>query len=133
MQGRASSREDGATLLSVLLLIVLMSTAALAATDALARSVSVARVSDGRADSFWALSVGEAVLNDMLAGRGSKLTADSALLREPVVFPYPRGTIVVRFHEASNCLNLNTLILGETDEGVSMTEPDVRGCRPVQQ
>lgn len=126
--GRASSREDGATLLSVLLLIVLMSTAALAATDALARSVSVARVSDGRADSFWAargaLSVGEAVLNEMLAGRGSKLTADSALLREPVVFPYPRGTIVVRFREASNCLNLNTLILGETDEGVSMTEPD---------
>ena len=123
-----SDHERGATLLSVLLIIVLMSTAALAATDALARSVSVSRVSASRADSFWAtrgaLSVGEAFVNEALAKTDGALTPDSLLFREPIVFAYSRGTISVRFYEATNCLNLNALSLGDGEASAGNVSPD---------
>ena len=123
-----SDHERGATLLSVLLIIVLMSTAALAATDALARSVSVSRVSASRADSFWAtrgaLSVGEAFVNEALAKTDGALTPDSLLFREPIVFAYSRGTISVRFYEATNCLNLNALSLGDGEASAGSVSPD---------
>jgi general secretion pathway protein K len=114
-----SDHERGATLLSVLLIIVLMSTAALAATDALARSVSVSRVSASRADSFWAtrgaLSVGEVLVNEALAGTEGLLVAESPLFREPIVFAYARGSVRVELYEATNCLNLNALIIGSDE------------------
>ena len=90
-----SHHERGATLLSVLLIIVLMSTAALAATDALARSVSVSRVSASRADSFWAtrgaLSVGETIVNEALAKTDGALTADSLLCLRIRAGRFPSG------------------------------------------
>ncbi|KCZ48867.1 type II secretion system minor pseudopilin GspK [Hyphomonas pacifica] len=112
------SRESGATLLSVLLVITLMSAAALAATDALARSVSVSRTSGYRADSFWAvrgaLAAGEQVVNELLASLQGNLAADSSLLREPVTLPYERASIIISLRDASNCFNLNSI---EGDEG----------------
>ncbi|MBR9807397.1 MAG: type II secretion system minor pseudopilin GspK [Alphaproteobacteria bacterium] len=112
------SRERGATLLSVLLMIALMSAAALAATDALARSVSVSRTSGYRADGFWAargaLAAGEQVVNEVLAQVQGSLTADSSVLMEPMTFPYERASITISLKDASNCFNLNSI---QGDEG----------------
>jgi general secretion pathway protein K len=123
-----SPHERGATLLSVLLIIVLMSTAALAATDALARSVSVSRISASRADSFWAtrgaLSVGEALVNEALTGSDGALLANSLVFREPIIFNYSRGTITVQLYEATNCLNLNALAIGNDDASTGTVPPD---------
>lgn len=120
MQTSPRKKDSGATLLSVLLLIVLMSTAALAATDALARSVQVSRVSADRADSFWAarsaLSVVEEVINELLAQSGGKLDVDSAVFSQPIAFTYPRGTISVDLYDATNCLNLNSLVLSDAED-----------------
>ena len=120
------SRERGATLLSVLLIIALMSAAALAATDALARSVSVSRTSGYRADGFWAargaLAAGEQVVNEVLAQVQGNLTAESSVLMEPMIFPYERATITISLRDASNCFNLNS-IQGDDGEGNSGNAP----------
>ncbi|MDX1294142.1 MAG: type II secretion system minor pseudopilin GspK [Hyphomonas sp.] len=112
-------KERGATLLSVLLIITLMSAAALAATDALARSISVSRLSSSRADAFWgirgAVTVAGVML-DELAGAQAALTADSSIFHEPTVFTSSRGTITVQLYEATNCFNLNALKLGGVDD-----------------
>lgn len=128
MQSENRDTERGATLLSVLLLIVLMSTAALAATDALARSVHVSRVSTDRADRFWAargaISVGEVIVNELLAQTNGKLDADSAIFAEPIRFTYPRGVITVDLYDATNCLNLNSLVLSDAEDAGGTVSTD---------
>lgn len=113
----ASQREKGATLLTVLLIIALMSVAAVAATDALARSIGVSRISDDRAGSFWAAragtSAGELIVTDLMASIEGELTAEAAMFQEPVIFAYERGSISITLREATNCFNLNML---ETEE-----------------
>jgi general secretion pathway protein K len=48
-----TDKEKGASLLSVLVIVMLMSVAAIAATDALARSVLIIKSSSARAETFW--------------------------------------------------------------------------------
>ena len=127
----ARPRKDrGATLLSVLLIIALMSVAALAATDALARSVSVSRTSADRAESFWvargATAAGEQVVNQVMEPLEGKLTAGMDLFNAPVMFAYERGAISITLRDATNCFNLNRIDAGDEDA-------DTERGKPVQQ
>jgi general secretion pathway protein K len=108
------SREAGATLLSVLVIVMLMSVAAVAATDALARSVMIAKSSSARAETFWtargAADAAGAYLSKATEGAGAQLNEDSTLLKAPVTLPAGHGLVVFSVGEASNCFNLNALV-----------------------
>jgi len=116
-------KEKGASLLSVLVIVMLMSVAAIAATDALARSVLIIKSSSTRADTFWtARGAADAVaiyLSKAMKLNEGTLNAESELLLQPTTLPAGNGIVVVQVSEASNCFNLNALFNSATGGEVS--------------
>ncbi|WP_272990527.1 MULTISPECIES: type II secretion system minor pseudopilin GspK [Hyphomonas] len=120
---RTADKEQGASLLSVLVIVMLMSVAAVAATDALARSVMVIKSSSARAETFWtargaAQAAGTYLTKAMTLNEGA-LNAESELFAQPTTLPAGNGVVVVQAHEASNCFNLNALINSASDGEVN--------------
>ena len=120
---RLADKEQGASLLSVLVIVMLMAAAAVAATDALARAVLIAKSSNARAETFWtargAADAAASRLNDMMKVTEGVLNSESDLLSNPVTLPAGRGMVVLQAKEASNCFNLNVLTGESGDGGVS--------------
>lgn len=123
---RAPNPERGASLLSVLVIVMLMSVAAITATDALARSVIIAKASGVRTETFWtargAATATGAYLATAIQLSGSRLTLDSELLDQQVTLPAGHGRVEINVREASNCFNLNTLT-DATEEADLASEP----------
>lgn len=115
----ASSMDKGASLISVLVIVMMMSLAALAATDGLARTVDSARTSGYRSDTFWtargAAFAAEAYLTEAIGKTGRQLTLDSEIWAQDIVFPTKRGVVSARIRERTNCFNLDGL-LEDSDE-----------------
>lgn len=109
----SSSRDRGASLISVLVIVMLMSLAALAATDGLARAVDSARTSGFRADTFWtargAAYAAETYLTDLIGKTGRNLTAESEVWSQSIVLPVKRGIVSANIRERTNCFNLSGL------------------------
>ncbi|MBU1286794.1 MAG: type II secretion system minor pseudopilin GspK [Alphaproteobacteria bacterium] len=118
MTQATSPKDRGAALLSILMIVAVMSVAALAAVEALGRSLSLARVSSERSQAMWAARSTEAL--GILAVARLKVLGDDAM-REALVsgqsmtLPFERGVIQATFTDASNCFNLNT-ITGEAND-----------------
>ena len=120
-----SSRMDmerGATLLSVLVIVMLMSAAAIAAIDALTRSVLVSKSSSARAETFWtargATDAAASYLTKALSVNEGVLNSEADLFTQPVTLPAGHGIVVLQAREASNCFNLNALVDDAGDDGV---------------
>ena len=115
-----ADRELGASLLSVLVIVMLMSVAAVAATDALARSVLVAKSSGARAETFWtvrgAADAAASYLTKIVKVNEGVLNNESDLFVQPVTLPAGNSMVVLQAGEASNCFNLNAL-LGDAGNG----------------
>ncbi len=123
-QGLCAARQGGAALLSVLLIVAAMSVAALVALDALARSVAAAKAMALRSEAHWMSDAAEAVatqaLTELLAQTNGRLTARTPGLGAPFVYPIDGGEVRLVVRDASNCLNLNTLVTsGERDGWVA--------------
>lgn len=127
MKPRAD-RERGASLLSVLVIVMLMSAAAVAATDALARSVAIAKSSGARAETFWtargAAEAGASYLTKVVKLTEGHLTDKSDLFTQPATLPAGHGLVSIRVREGSNCFNLNALFddLGDAAVGDGQLE-----------
>ena len=108
-----TDRERGASLLSVLVIVMLMSVAAVAATDALARSVLIAKSSGARAETFWtargAASAAASYLTKIVKVSEGVLNSESDLFTQPITLPAGNGMVVLQAREASNCFNLNAI------------------------
>ena len=106
--------ERGATLLSVLAIVMLMSVAAVAATDALARSVALAKSSGARAETFWtargAAEAAAAYLDRAYEATGGRFNDETELFTQPVILPAGHGVVSFQVREASNCFNLNAML-----------------------
>ena len=122
MKPRAD-RERGASLLSVLVIVMLMSAAAVAATDALARSVAIAKSSGARAETFWtargAAEAGAAYLSKITKPTEGHLTDKSSIFTQPAILPAGHGFVSIRVREASNCFNLNALFDDSDNAAIS--------------
>lgn len=122
MKPRAD-RERGASLLSVLVIVMLMSAAAVAATDALARSVAIAKSSGARAETFWtargAAEAGASYLLKAMKLTEGHLTDKSDIFTQPAILPAGHGLVSIRVREGSNCFNLNALFDDIGDAAVS--------------
>lgn len=106
MNRRSGHDQRGAALLSILMIVAVMSIAALAAVESLGRSVALARLSDERSQILWAARSAEAVASQ------SVLQVESlgvAAFGKPAMFPLDRGMIVATLSDDSNCFNLNSL------------------------
>ena len=129
MSCNSPSPERGATLLSVLLIVMLMSVAVLGATEALGRAVQVNKVSTARSDTFWSVrgvaKAGEVMVREAMAATGGEFTAGSAILTEPIIIPLEHGILTARFEDASNCFNLNTLLEGGRPGDVDHAQANV--------
>ena len=99
-------RERGAALLSILMIVAVMSIAALAAVESLGRSVALARLSDERSQILWAGRSAEAVASQSVL---QVETLGRQAFGKPAVFPLERGVIVAALSDDSNCFNLNSL------------------------
>ena len=120
---RTFDKEKGASLLSVLVIVMLMSVAAIAATDALARAVLIIKSSSARAETFWtgrgAAEAAATYLTKATAVNEGVLNTESDLFAEPVTLPAGNGVVVMQAKEASNCFNLNALFNSAGDGEVS--------------
>jgi general secretion pathway protein K len=122
MSRSCAPNDRGAALLSILMIVAVMSVAALTAVDALGRSLSLARVSSQRSQTMWAArsteSIGAVAINRML-----KLDDDAFRLalenNQVITLPFERGVIQARLSDNSNCFNLNT-ITGEPGDVASV-------------
>jgi general secretion pathway protein K len=116
-------KERGASLLSVLVIVMLMAAAAVAATDALARAVLIAKSSGARAETFWtargAADAASAHLTGLMKVTEGILKEESDILTSPITLPAGRGMIVLQAREASNCFNLNALLDNAGDGSAS--------------
>mgnify|MGYP000114638175 CR=1 FL=1 len=120
---RKIDKEKGASLLSVLVIVMLMSVAAIAATDALARSVLIIKSSSARAEIFWtargAADAAATYLTKALEMNEGALNSESELFAQTITLPAGNGVVVVQAREASNCFNLNALFNSAGDGEVS--------------
>lgn len=113
-----SPKDRGAALLSILMIVAVMSVAALAAVEALGRSLSLARVSSERSQTIWAGRSTEAL--GVLAVARLKALGDDAIREaletgQNMTLPFDRGVIQATLSDASNCFNLNT-VTGEAND-----------------
>lgn len=107
-----NSKDQGAALLTVLAIVAVMSAAAVTALNALTRSVNLTRTVSERNQAVLASqsieSAGAALISSIMT-TGIPVTQKET----SVTLPFPRGQIIAKFEDASNCFNLNRL--GEPD------------------
>ncbi|MEM7662806.1 MAG: type II secretion system minor pseudopilin GspK [Pseudomonadota bacterium] len=110
---RISQKEEGAALLSVLLMVAIMATVAVAMTDVALRSLSRATVADERGRVAWQITgaeeAGLVAIRDLLNTAGAELTIDNPVLAQPIAFAAAGGSISGRLEDVSNCFNINAL------------------------
>ncbi len=121
-------RDTGAALLSTLLLIAVMSAAALVMVEGATRAVQRSRAADDRAISFWyaqgAEELGRNVITGLTLATAGRLTqANAEVLGAPIRFELDGGFITARLEDATNCFNLNVLGGEESaEEGAGASE-----------
>ncbi len=114
MNGASTKGEDGAALVTVLLIIAVMSAVAVSVTDTINRATLRARASDERARVAWYLAgaeeLGRVGLVTLQRQTGGRLNTDTPNLNQPTTFPIEGGILTATLSDASNCLNLNGLL-----------------------
>ncbi|WP_430401305.1 type II secretion system minor pseudopilin GspK [Hyphomonas sp.] len=104
--------DRGAALLSILMIVAVMSVAALTAVDALGRSLGLAQVSSQRSQTMWAAHSTESI-GAVAIARLLKLDDDAFRLamenQQDITLPFERGVIEARLSDDSNCFNLNAI------------------------
>ncbi|MEZ5998420.1 MAG: type II secretion system minor pseudopilin GspK [Hyphomonas sp.] len=106
MSGSKPGRDEGATLLTTLFIVMAMSAAAFGAMRVVTNSVRTVKAMDEGLNIQWlarsAAIGGEAILR-------ARDGAEALLFDAPVDIPLPAGPARVEFREATNCFNLNSL------------------------
>ncbi len=111
-----SSRERGAALLTVLLLVTVLAALAVAALDQMRLSVRLAGNSRITVQSHYylgaAFDIAEARIKAMRRLSPGKTTLAGGWNGRPVRFPVPGGVVTARLSDATHCFNLNSLVVG---------------------
>lgn len=113
-------REQGAALLSVLLIVAAMSVAAVSTMDSLVKSVSVSRINQDRTEAIWAVRSAEAFgisnLQEAYGATSGSFTADTPLFGQTQNFQMPRFKVSAVMRLSGNCFNLNALANSSQDD-----------------
>ena len=108
-----ASKQAGAALLSILLIVATLSVAALMATSAIARQTELQKLGSRRTSSNWAARSAEAAVlssaADLVGASGLPATGDGAARVQTMALPLDGGQVVVTVRELGPCFNLNAL------------------------
>lgn len=107
------SKQAGAALLSILLIVATLSIAALMATEAIARQTETQKLSARRSAAAWAARSAEAAAlvsgPAMLGASRLPAAGDGEDRVRTLVLPLEGGQIILNLRELAPCLNLNSL------------------------
>lgn len=115
--------QQGAALLSILLIVSALSVAAVLATSAIARQTDLSRAAAQRADAGWAAHSAEALarsaIAELMKASQGRIAAHAPGLNEPVAFVQRGGMIRITVRDGTNCFNLNAF--ASDDENAVLT------------
>ncbi len=120
--------ERGAALITVLMIVAAMSVVAVGLTQTVSSATQRARALDSQAQlRFYEVAAEQAArvrLGEMLRGIDGKLSADMPGLNEVQAIPIDGGVIRVRARDATNCFDLNSLVISN-DRGDQEAVPEL--------
>jgi general secretion pathway protein K len=106
--------QRGATLLTVMMIVALMSAVAVGVTTRLAGSIGLSRAASARADIYWtarsAVVASDAIVSGIFVNGTNRWPYPKAVAPEPMIVPLAAGEVTLLFEDASNCFNLNQLV-----------------------
>ncbi len=119
-----SGSERGATLLTVMMIVALMSAVAVGVTTRLAGSIGLSRAASARADIYWtarsAVVASDAIVSGIFVNDTNRWPYPQAVAPEPMIVPLAAGDVTILFEDASNCFNLN--LLADAAGGADMSQ-----------
>lgn len=119
-----SGSERGATLLTVMMIVALMSAVAVGVTTRLAGSIGLSRAASARADIYWtarsAVVASDAIVSGIFVNDTNRWPYPQAVAPEPMTVPLAAGDATIIFADASNCFNLN--VLADAAGGADMSQ-----------
>lgn len=108
-----ASKQAGAALLSILLIVATLSVAALIATGAIARQTSIQKLGARRMVASWAARSAEAAAlssaHDLVQVSRLPPSGDGDGRAQTVALPVDGGQVILTLQEQAPCFNLNTL------------------------
>ncbi len=117
---RDRTRQAGASLISALLIVSVMSVVSLSLLETIKHSARLSsNIADREQARFFALAAEEIVkqnLADLWEPDSERSIALDLWTQTPLLYPIPDGTIQGRVVDGANCFNLNSVVK-TTDEG----------------
>ncbi len=124
---RRASNEEGAALLTVLILVGIMGAIAVGVFDRLRLATMLTGNATGLEAARGFAEVGEQLvsvrIDDLLASSPNRTTLAGGWQGRTITLPLPAGTARARVIDGGNCFNLNSLAVG--------TAPDALVSRPL--
>lgn len=131
MTSNARHSEQGAALITVLMIVAAMSVAALAVAQSVTTATQRARSLDAQAQltlyAAAAEEVAKARLADVMAPLEGRLFSGMPGLNEPQIIPVDNGNFIVTGRDANNCFDVNSLIKSG-DGGASIADDDAQAA-----
>ncbi|MGE4321989.1 MAG: type II secretion system minor pseudopilin GspK [Sphingobium sp.] len=119
-------REEGAALLTVLLLVAVMAVVAATALErvtlATRTTANGGAVDQARAYADAAIEVARLRIGDLVAAHPGRISLRGDWLGTPQAIPVPGGTAIARVTDGGNCFNLNSVVMGK-DEAALTARP----------
>lgn len=126
MADPARKGEEGAALLTVLLLVAVMAVVAATALERVALATRMTgnggAIDQARAYADAAAEVARLRIGDLVAANPGRITLQGNWLGAPQGIPVPGGTAVARVTDGGNCFNLNSVVTG-ADEAALTVRP----------
>ncbi len=123
---RPPRHEEGAALLTVLLIVAVMAVLAVAALERLKLGTRLATnsaaIEQARAYAMAAETVARYRIGDLIQRDANRTTLVGNWAGQPTNFPIDGGTATARLDDGGNCFNLNSLV-DKAQDGVLIVRP----------
>ena len=127
---KPAHRETGAALLTVLLLVAVIGALAAVSLEKLKiatrLATNMAAADQSRAYAFAAESIATYRIADLVARDRERTTLDGDWQGRPIPVPIDGGTATALLSDGGNCFNLNSLVTGQVQTGLSTRPTGVR-------
>ncbi|NWK96654.1 general secretion pathway protein GspK [Sphingobium lactosutens] len=124
MPDSRKSSEQGAALLTVLLLVAVMAVVAAGALERLALATRMTgnggAVDQARAYADAGTEIARLRIGDLVASNPARTTLAGGWLGAPQAIPVPGGVATARVTDAGNCFNLNSVVSGESEAALKV-------------
>jgi general secretion pathway protein K len=116
--------EQGAALLTVLLLVAVMAVVAATALERLALATRMTgnggAVDQGRAYADAGMEMARLRIADLTASNPAKITLAGGWMGTPQSIPVPGGVAIAQVTDGGNCFNLNSVVSGENEASLKV-------------